>query len=309
VIRAQALVKSYGARRILDGVDVDVARGEIVALLGPNGAGKTTTVEILEGYRRADAGTVSVLGEDPWRAGAALRARVGLMLQSGGIDPRVTPREAIELYGRFHATPRDVDELLDLVGLRDVERTRYRQLSGGERQRVALALALVGRPDVLFLDEPTAGMDPAARAATRALIAQLRDDGAAILLTTHDLVDVERVADRVAILHGGRIVASGTPAEVGGGGGRGLEVSFEQPLDPAGLARVLAGRWPLSAVGVDADDRTALIVHGVEPTPELVASVAAWAAAEGLLLRELRTGGGGLEARYLELTADREVSG
>jgi len=309
VIRAHALVKSYGGRRILDAVEVEVAAGEILALLGPNGAGKTTTVEILEGYRQADAGTIEVLGQDPWQAGRELRARVGVMLQNGGIDPRVTPREAIQLYGRFHAAPRGVDELLDLVGLWDVERTRYRRLSGGERQRVGLALALVGRPDVLFLDEPTAGMDPAARAATRAVLSQLRDEGAAILLTTHDLVDVERVADRVSILNHGRIVASGTPAEVGGGGDRGLEVSFDRAIDPAALGRAIAGRWPIAAVGVDARDASAILIHGVEPTPELVASVAAWAAVEGVLVSELRTGGSGLEARYLELTGDREVSG
>jgi ABC-2 type transport system ATP-binding protein len=294
---------------VLGGLDLEIPCGELLALLGPNGAGKTTAVEILEGYRTRDAGEVSVLGRDPARADAAWRARVGLMLQGGGIDPRVTPREALALFGGFHAAPRSVDELLQLVGLEGVAGTRYRRLSGGERQRLALALALVGRPELLFLDEPTAGMDPAARVSTRSLLRQLRDDGATILLTTHDLADVERVADRVAILDGGRIVALGTPAEVAAGGSPALEVRFDRPIDGASLGRALAERWPLAAVGADADDSTAVVVHGQPPTPELVAAVAGWAAGTGALIAELSTGTGGLEARYLELTGNREVTG
>src|SRR4249919_756348 len=211
------LVKRYGDRTVVDGVSLEVRPGELVALLGPNGAGKTTTVEIVEGYRRADGGRVSVLGADPARGGRTLRARVGLMLQGGGIDPRARPRETLVQYGRFHDEPRDADELLDLLGLRGVARTRYRLLSGGERQRLALALALVGRPEVLILDEPTAGMDPEARAATRAIVAGLRDAGAAILLTSHDLTDVERLADRICVIDAGHVVASGTPDELRAG--------------------------------------------------------------------------------------------
>jgi len=207
----EGLVKRYGRRTVLDAVSLTVAAGELVALLGPNGAGKTTTVEIIEGYRRADGGTARVLGLDPAAGGRLLRARVGLMLQGGGIDPRAQPRETLRQYGRFHAEPRDADELLDLVGLTDAARTRYRRLSGGERQRLGLALALVGRPEVVILDEPTAGMDPEARATTRAIVADLRNDGAAILMTSHDLTDVERLADRIFVLADGRIVASGTP--------------------------------------------------------------------------------------------------
>src|SRR5258707_2457693 len=152
------LVKRYGDRTVVDAISLSVAPGERVALLGPNGAGKTTTVEIVEGYRAGDGGSVRVLGADPDIGGRALRARVGLMLQGGGIDPRAQPRETLVQYGRFHADPRDPDELLELVGLRAVARTRFRQLSGGERQRLGLALALVGRPEVVILDEPTAGM-------------------------------------------------------------------------------------------------------------------------------------------------------
>jgi ABC-2 type transport system ATP-binding protein len=307
-LEIRGLVKRYGGRAVVDGLDLSIRRGELFALLGPNGAGKTTTVEILEGYRRPDDGEVNVLGVDPARGGADWRARIGLMLQGGGVDPRVSPREALALFARFHARPRDVDELLDLVGLRTVATTRYRRLSGGERQRLALALALVGRPELLFLDEPTAGMDPHARAATRDLLRTLRDDGATILLTTHDLADVERLADRVAILHGGRIVAEGPPAEIAAGGTPAVEVRFAQPVDAAALDRTLAARWSLAASGVDDRDRCALVIHGVAPSAELIAAVAAWAVGQGVLITELRAGTGGLEERYLELTGDRDVA-
>ena len=163
--------KRYGDRTVLDDVSLAVEPGELVALLGPNGAGKTTTVEIIEGYRRGDRGTVRVLGEDPRTGGPALRARVGIMLQGGGFDPRARPRETIAQYGRFHRSPRDADELVAQCGLETVARTPVRRLSGGERQRLALAVALVGRPEVAILDEPTAGMDPEARAVTRGIIA------------------------------------------------------------------------------------------------------------------------------------------
>ncbi|MEX1168846.1 MAG: ABC transporter ATP-binding protein, partial [Chloroflexota bacterium] len=163
VVVVRDLVKRYGDRTVLDGISLSVARGELVALLGPNGAGKTTTVEVIEGYRQAEGGAVRVLDKDPAHGGRELRARVGLMLQGGGIDPRAQPRETLVQYGRFHVDARNPDELLDLVGLRAVARTRYRRLSGGERQRLGLALALVGRPEVLVLDEPTAGMDPEGR--------------------------------------------------------------------------------------------------------------------------------------------------
>ncbi len=219
VIDVAGLVKRYGPRTVVDGIDLQVRAGEIVALLGPNGAGKTTTVEVIEGYRRADAGSVRVLGEDPSSAGRTWRARLGLMLQDGGFDIRARPRETLHQYAAFHADPLDPDVLLEEVGLSAAERTPYRRLSGGERQRLALAVALVGRPEVLVLDEPTAGMDPEARAVTRDRIAALRADGVAILLTSHDLVDVERLADRVVVIAAGRVVASGTTADVRGDSG------------------------------------------------------------------------------------------
>jgi ABC-2 type transport system ATP-binding protein len=215
-IEVDGLVKRYGGRAVVDGLSLTVGRGEIVALLGPNGAGKTTTVEHIEGYRTADAGTVRVLGEDPIRGGRGLRARVGLMLQEGGFDIRARPAETLRQYAAFHADPLDPAALLRDLGLESVARTPYRRLSGGERQRLGLAVALVGRPEVLVLDEPTAGMDPEARAISRERIDRLRRDGVAILLTSHDLVDVERLADRVVIIVAGRVVASGTPTELRG---------------------------------------------------------------------------------------------
>ncbi|HYL40922.1 MAG TPA: ABC transporter ATP-binding protein, partial [Candidatus Binatus sp.] len=238
------LVKRYGDRAVLDGVDLRVAPGELVALLGPNGAGKTTLVEIIEGYRTADAGSVRVLGERP-DAGPALRARVGLMLQAGGLDPRATPRDVLRLYAAFYAGGRDPGSLLAQLGLGGAATTRVRRLSGGERQRLALALALIGEPEVLLLDEPTAGMDPEARRTTRELIAGLRAEGRAILLTTHDLVDVERLADRVAILDHGRIRAEGTPDELMAGAA--AQVRFRLHAEPtrgqlAGLASMVGSR-------------------------------------------------------------------
>ena len=313
-IEVRGLVKRYGTRTVLDGVDLHVARGEIVALLGPNGAGKTTLVEIVEGYRAADGGDVRVLGSTPAEGGRALRARVGLMLQSGGIDPRSTPREALSLYASFHDEGRDPEPLLTLVGLSRVAGTRVRRLSGGERQRLALALALVGEPEVLLLDEPTAGMDPEARRTTRELIAGLRAQGRAILLTTHDLVDVERLADRVAILQGGHIRAQGSPDELMTGASAELRFRVHGEPTADGLDRLgarVAAIAPTAAVGrVEGSARTGgswFRASGEAPTGDAIAEVAAWAAREGLLIVELRAGSASLEERYLELTGDRDV--
>ncbi len=213
-IEVRGLVKRYAGRSVVDGVSMRIDAGEIVALLGPNGAGKTTTVESMEGLRRPDAGTVRVLGVDPWRAARAHRARVGVLLQDGGFDIRARPLETLRQFAAFHADPLDAEALLERVGLGQVAATPYRRLSGGERQRLGLAVALIGRPDVLLLDEPSAGMDPEARAVTRELISAERVRGVAILLTSHDLVDVERLADRVAVLVAGRIVAAGTVGDL-----------------------------------------------------------------------------------------------
>lgn len=301
------LRKRYGPHEVLTGVTFSVGRGEIFALLGPNGAGKTTTVEILEGYRHADAGTVRVLGLDPAHDGARLRPRIGLMLQEGGVDPRVTPLEAVRLYASLYRDPADPAALLDLVGLEGRAReTRYRRLSGGERQRLGLALALVGRPELLVLDEPTAGMDPAARQATRRLVARLREEGATILLTTHDLGDVEALADRVAILDRGRILTIGTPAELTDGGRPRIGLRFAPGSVDAASAPGLPSLMATVLRDLDADVRVDVVRAGVwdvatVPSPATVAAIAAWCAERGLLIAELRVGAASLEARYLEL--------
>jgi ABC-2 type transport system ATP-binding protein len=294
------VVKRYGSRTVLDGVSLEVRRGEVVAVLGPNGAGKTTAVEIVEGYRDRDGGQVRVLGADPAIGGRALRARVGLMLQDGGVDRRARPRETLAQYARFHADPRDPDELLRLVGLETVARTAYRRLSGGERQRLGLAMALVGRPEVVILDEPTAGMDPEARAATRRIIADLRDEGAAILLTSHDLADVERSADRIAVLVGGRVVASGSPHELMAAVTPSLRISLDRLLDPAGIA-ALGGAIGGSVVALEAGRYR---IEGVPASPTTIAAVTSWCAAADRRIVELTTVGGSLEDAYLELVGE-----
>jgi ABC-2 type transport system ATP-binding protein len=310
----EGVVKRYGDRAVLDGVSLVVHPGELVALLGPNGAGKTTSVEILEGYRAADGGIVRVLGADPMTGGAALKARVGLMLQGGGLDPRSTPRDVLGLYARFHDGARNPGALLETVGLTHVARTRARRLSGGERQRLALALALVGDPEVLLLDEPTAGMDPEARRMTRTLIAGLRTEGRAILLTTHDLADVERLADRVAILHGGRIVADGTPAELAAGAVARLRFRLARPLGEAGTDRLgaaLRAVAPGAAIVDEAagDGPARYRIEGAPSAPRLVAALASWCADADVAIIELRASSATLEERYFELTGDADAAG
>ena len=300
VVVVDSVVKRYGGRPVVDGASIDVRAGEIVALLGPNGAGKTTTVEIIEGYRRADSGSVRVLGTDPWRAARAHRARVGLMLQSGGFDMRARPGETLRQYAAFHADCIEPDELIDELGLRAVARTPYRRLSGGERQRLAFAVALVGRPDVLILDEPTAGMDPEARAVVRGRIEAARDEGRAILLASHELPDVERLADRVYILVEGRIVASGSVSELAATRTPTLRFSVDRSLDAAdlgALARALGGR----VIAKDAPG--AYEIADAAPTPALVAALASWCAQTGRLITSWRTTGASLEDTYLDLVA------
>jgi ABC-2 type transport system ATP-binding protein len=297
-IAVDALTKRYGDRAVVDAVSLEVHPGEVVALLGPNGAGKTTTVEIIEGYRRPDAGSVRVLATDPWAAGRAHRARVGLMLQQGGIDMRARPAETLRQYAAFHADPADPDALLDELGLRTVATTAFRRLSGGERQRLGFALALVGRPEVLVLDEPTAGMDPEARAVVRTRIAAERAAGSAILLTTHELADVDRLADRIAILVTGRIVASGTAAELATGLRPRFRFTLDAPLADEARASLAAA---LDAPVRDAGGIARYEISDVPPTPARIAALATWCADAGRLLVESRSVGGTLEDVYLEL--------
>jgi ABC-2 type transport system ATP-binding protein len=301
-IAVDGVTKRYGARTVVDDVTLEVRAGEVVALLGPNGAGKTTTVETIEGYRRGDSGSVRVLGVDPWHAGRLHAARVGLMLQDGGIDPRARPAETLRQYAAFHADPLDPGELVVALGLSAVASTPYRRLSGGERQRLAFALALVGRPQVLILDEPTAGMDPEARAVVRSRIAAERGAGAAVLLTSHALADVERLGDRIAILVGGRIVAAGTPAGLASGLRPRLRFRLDASLDHtavASLSDALGGRVrPIQ-------ENAGYEVDGAVPSPSLMAALATWCERAGRLIVESRTVGGSLEDVYLDLVAGR----
>jgi ABC-2 type transport system ATP-binding protein len=293
------LVKRYGDRTVLDGVSFSIARGSLTALLGPNGAGKTTTVEVLEGYRHADAGHARVLGLDPGTDGARVRPRIGVMLQAGGLYPLATPRELLALFGRYFADPVAPDALIERLGLAAVASSRVRTLSGGERQRLGLALALVGRPELLILDEPTAGMDPEAKQGTRRLLDGLRTDGATILLTTHELADVERLADHVVVLDRGRVVADAAPDAIGGDGTRAIRLRVSPAADDThieALGQAAGGRavaepggwWRIELTRVD---------------PRAISALTAAAASLGMLITELRVGGGTLEERYLELVA------
>jgi ABC-2 type transport system ATP-binding protein len=310
-IVAQGIRKAYGRRAVLEDVSFEVRRGELFALLGPNGAGKTTTVEILEGYRRVDGGSVRVLGLDPAKDGRALRPRLGLMLQEGGIDNRSTPREVLRLYATFFRDPEDPDALLEAVDLGRAATTRYRRLSGGEKQRLGLALALLGRPELLVLDEPTAGMDPAAKQATRERIAAIRAAGTTILLTTHELGDVERLADHVAVLDRGRVVAYGTPAELTGAGAPRVRFRLSSPLAPGDGDALVAAVAPGSGAVLQpagAGAHYELTGLPAAPDPRTVAALAAWCAERGLLITELRLGSASLEERYLELVGS-DVAG
>jgi ABC-2 type transport system ATP-binding protein len=214
-IEATGLVKRYGDQAALDGVDLDVPRGAVCAMLGPNGAGKTSTVEILEGYRKRTGGEVSVLGEDPAHAGSAWRDRIGIVLQSNSLDPYLTVRESLELYAGYFSHPRSVEEVIALVGLEEKAEERARKLSGGQQRRLDVGMALVGDPELLFLDEPTTGFDPSARRQFWDVIAGLRDLGKTVFLTTHYMDEAQRLADRVTIIAAGQIVAEGTPEDLG----------------------------------------------------------------------------------------------
>lgn len=298
-IEVRDLVVRYGELVAVDGVSFAVDPGEVVALLGPNGAGKTSTVEVLEGYRSAAAGSVRVLGLDPVADHGALMPQIGVMLQAGGVYTGARPGEVVRLFAAYYDDPADPDELLARVGLTDRSRTTYRSLSGGEQQRLALALALVGRPEVVFLDEPTAGIDPAGRQAIRSIVAELRADGTAVLLTTHDLDEVERLADRVVIIDHGQVVAAGTPTELTAGSAA-PEIRFGAP---AGLdVTALAARLP----GAVTETSHGEYVAAVDPSPAHVAAITSWLAEHDIPLADLRAGRGSLEDVFLRLTAERD---
>ncbi len=289
--------KSYdGATPALDGVDLVVRRGEVLALLGPNGAGKTTLVEILEGHRRADAGSVQVLGADPARRERDFLSRVGIVLQEGAIDPAITVREAIELYSAAYPSPRPADEVADLVGLGDRGDVRASTLSGGQRRRLDLAIGIAGDPELIFLDEPTTGFDPSARRHSWELIERLRGLGKTILLTTHYMDEAQRLADRVVVLARGRVIAEGTPDALGRGGSA-ATVAFRLPHG------VDADELPLPDDAAVQRDGRRVSFQTHAPTRDL-APLLGWCADEGIELEALTVTRPSLEDIYLQLTEE-----
>jgi ABC-2 type transport system ATP-binding protein len=277
-IEVHGLTKRYGEYEAVRGIDITVQRGEVFGLLGPNGAGKTTTVEILEGYRERSGGEVSVLGYDPARRSIELRRRIGIVLQSGGIYSHVTPREVLRHWAGFYPHPRDVDEVLTLAGLQEKADVRSRKLSGGQLRRLDFALALVGDPELMFLDEPTTGFDPAARHAAWETVRSLRDLGKTILLTTHYLDEAQELADRVAIVKDGRVLAIGPPRELGVGGSH-YRVTYR-------------------------DRHGELVECQTDDPTRLLNQLTGEALSRGERIEELSVGRPTLEDVYLELTAD-----
>jgi ABC-2 type transport system ATP-binding protein len=296
-VTISGMVKRYGELTAVDGLTLTARSGEVTAILGPNGAGKTTTIEICEGYRRCDGGIVRVLGLDPATAGRELRPRVGVMLQSGGIPPAVPVGEYLRLLSRFHARPHDPGWLLDLVGLSGAARTPYKRLSGGQQQRLSLAAAVIGRPELVFLDEPTAGMDPQARHATWDLVSALRADGVSVVLTTHFMDEAERLSDHVTIIDRGRAVASGSPAELTGSAGQ-LRFRAQPGLDTESLLSAL----PAGSAAKESPAGHYLIEVQAAVDPGLLAAVTAWCAERSVLPSSLKIESRTLEDVFLELT-------
>ncbi|HVM07120.1 MAG TPA: ABC transporter ATP-binding protein [Acidimicrobiales bacterium] len=295
------LVVRYGDVVAVDGVSFSADAGEVVAVLGPNGAGKTSTIETLEGYRRPTSGSVRVLGLDPVRDGAALKPRIGVMLQRGGVYPGMHAVDAARLFASYYDAPADPMETLARVGLEGrVAKTPWRALSGGEQQRVSLALALLPKPEVAFLDEPTAGIDPGGRRVIRDVVRSLRDDGVCVLLTTHDLEEAEKTADRIVIIDRGRVVAEGTPSTLMQGTGTDIRFGASPGLDVAALATRLEA--PV------VEERPGDYRVEAEPTPTTVAALTAWLAERGEPLADLRAGRQSLEDVFLRLTQDADPS-
>ena len=293
------LVVRYGPTVAVDGLSFEAEAGQVTALLGPNGAGKTSTVETLEGYRPAAGGTVRVLGLDPASDHAALVGRMGVMLQRGGVYPTLGSAQVLHLFARYYDDAEDPDALLERVGLDGVRSTPWRRLSGGEQQRLSLALALVGKPQVVFLDEPTAGVDPEGRTVVRGIIDDLRRRGVCVVLTTHELAEAERLADRVLIIAKGAKLAEDTPAGLAAGTADGsIRFTADPGLDTGALAGALG-----AGTSVDEERPGHFRVHPAvgAAVPDVVATLAGWLAARGLSLGDLRTGQS-LEEAYLAIT-------
>ncbi len=295
-IEISGLTKHYGALAAVDGVSLTIDDGEVFALLGPNGAGKTTTVEILEGHRRRDGGRVSVLGEDPQEAGRAFRERIGIVAQSSALDGVLSVAETVDLYASLYPRPRSAGEVIELVGLDDKTGDRVKTLSGGQRRRLDLALGIVGDPDLIFLDEPTTGFDPSARRRSWELIHSLRGIGTTIVLTTHAMDEAQYLADRVAVMMAGRIVAEGTPETIGGRADDVARIGFRLPpgVDPAALP------GPFAGAGVTAGRVEATVQH---PTAALH-RLTEWALGQGHDLAALEVIRPTLEDVYLMLTGE-----
>jgi ABC-2 type transport system ATP-binding protein len=295
VITVRGLRKRYAAVEAVAGIDLEVSRGEIFAFLGPNGAGKTTTVEILEGFRRRSDGEVRVLGVDPAHAGSAWRNRIGTVLQESAAEPGLTVRECLQLYAGYYDAPRDIGETIVLVGLQGTENTLGDQLSGGQRRRLDVALGLIGDPELIFLDEPTTGFDPSARRAAWGVIEGLRELGKTVFLTTHYMDEAENLADRIAVIAAGRIVAEGTPQTLGGRERMATRISFMLP-DGIGVDHL-----PLRA----STQNGRAAIESERPLADLK-ELADWALARGVDLADLDVRQPSLEDVYLQLTASAE---
>ena len=296
VIDIRGLRKSYGDVEAVRGIDLHVDHGEVFALLGPNGAGKTTTVEILEGYRERTDGEISVLGQDPAHAGGDLKGRVGIVLQSTGVDPYLTVRETVDLYAGYYPSPRDIDEVIDLVGLGEKRTTRVKKLSGGQQRRLDVAVALAGDPELLFLDEPTTGFDPNARRNAWGIVKNLADIGKTIFLTTHFMDEAQFLADRVAVIAKGEIVADGTPSTIAGRDRMQTRIHFRLPdgkrpaLELTDGTALEDGSWEIRT------DNPTKVAH----------DLTAWALERGQVYEMLEITQPSLEDVYLELTGGEE---
>jgi ABC-2 type transport system ATP-binding protein len=296
VISVRGLVKRYGSHQAVAGIDLEVQHGEIFAFLGPNGAGKTTTVEILEGFRQRTAGQVSVLGQDPATADGAWRDRVGVVLQESEPEPGLSVRECLAMYAGYYRKPRDIDETIALVGLTAKAGTLATRLSGGQRRRLDFALALIGDPELIFLDEPTTGFDPSARRAAWEVVAGLRKLGKTIFLTTHYMDEAEYLADRITVLSAGHIVAEGTPRTLGGRDHMTTAISFTLP-DGLALRDLPAGLSPLAEPGAAG----LTVLHSESPLVHLQ-MLGNWALGRGFDLPDLDVHRPTLEQVYLSLT-------
>ena len=293
-IEVRGLRKTYdGHTYAVDGVDLAVPTGSVLALLGPNGAGKTTVVEILEGYRRRTAGDVSVLGMDPARGGRALRRRIGIVLQECAIEPYLTVREVLRMRAPLYPRPREVDEVIELVGLREKRSARVRTLSGGQQRRLDLALALVGDPELIFLDEPTTGFDPSARRASWEIIRNLCSLGKTVLLTTHYMDEAQALAAEVVIVSSGKVVARGAPDDIGGRSTEQVVITFELPPGTS------AADLPVPAVA----DGVRIVVRVAPPVTPTLHTLTGWALERGIDLSALTVSRPSLEDVYLELTS------